>query len=52
MEIITKLEEGEEEFDLLTLDELEKTQEIDVKKINDELEKTQILFGGEEDEQG
>ena len=52
MEIITELEKGEIELDLITDEDLEVTKKIDVEKINDELEKTQELFLGEEDEQG
>ena len=52
MEIITELEPGEEELDLWTPEDLEKTQKVDVKKINEELEKTQNIFAGEENEQG
>lgn len=53
MEIITELEKGEIELDLLSgndIEELEDTKEIDVDMINDELEKTQNIFIGEENE--
>ncbi len=52
MEIITELEKGEIELDLITKDDLEDTKEIDVEKINEELEKTQNIFIGVENEQG
>lgn len=43
MEIVKELEKGERELDLLTTEDLEITKEINVKKINEELEKTQII---------
>lgn len=52
MEIITELEKGERELDLITDEDLEDTKKIDVQKINEELEKTKDLFVGVEDEQG
>lgn len=51
MEIITELEKGERELDLITDEDLEDTKKIDVQKINEELEKTKDLFVGVEDEQ-
>ena len=51
MEIITELEKGEIELDLITDDDLEETKKIDVNKINEQLEKTQNLLVGEENEQ-
>ena len=42
MKIVTELEKGEIELDLLTEEDLENTKEIDVKKISEELEKTQL----------
>ena len=52
MEIITELEKGEIELDLITDDDLEETKKIDVNRINEQLEKTQNLLVGEENEQG
>ena len=48
MEIITELEKGEKELDLMIPEDLEATKEIDIDKINEELEKTQIIELGED----
>ena len=52
MEIITELEKGEIELDLFTSSDLENTKEIDVEKIKEELEITQTIPIGDENEQG
>lgn len=56
MEIVTELEKGEIELDLFNpkdleiVENLEDTMEIDIDQINEDLEKTQSINIGEENE--
>ena len=52
MEIITELEKGELELDLLTEEDLKDMKKRDVEKTKEDLEKTQSLIIGDENEQG
>jgi len=42
--------EADLDFDIITRDDLEKTKEIDVSAINEELEKTMSIIIGDENE--